>query len=445
MKMPIMDGWEFCRQLEGKDHPPIAVLTAAADPAERARRGERRRMGTQAVQTGRGARGRETVFARRYVQHHTGLRGAAPVRSAHVESPRDRELAVSAAARRQSGRVVAVGRRSLCGGEAADKPVFVSIGYAACHWCHVMAHESFEDAATREADERAVRQHQGRSRGAPRCRHDLHERDPGDGRGRRLAALGVLLARRSAVLPRHVLPEGAAVRSAELHGSAARDGRRVQARAAPTPRTTRSRWSTACSASTSTIAAAREMGQVGKLDASLLIAAGQAARRALRSEARRARRRAEVSVELEPRSARARRAGFRSATPRASAFDALGARHGRGRHLRSSRRRLRALLGRREVARAALREDALRPGAAARHLRERRRDGRPVRAARRGGDRRDGRVPRARAVRLRRRAVVVARRRQRRRGGQVLRVDAGAAARGARAGERARVRRTRTA
>ncbi|HTX63866.1 MAG TPA: thioredoxin domain-containing protein, partial [Acidimicrobiales bacterium] len=26
-----------------------------------------------------------------------------------------------------------------------DKPLFVSIGYAACHWCHVMAHESFED------------------------------------------------------------------------------------------------------------------------------------------------------------------------------------------------------------------------------------------------------------------------------------------------------------
>ncbi len=27
-----------------------------------------------------------------------------------------------------------------------DKPVFVSIGYSTCHWCHVMAHESFEDA-----------------------------------------------------------------------------------------------------------------------------------------------------------------------------------------------------------------------------------------------------------------------------------------------------------
>lgn len=29
-----------------------------------------------------------------------------------------------------------------------DVPVFVSIGYAACHWCHVMAHESFEDEET---------------------------------------------------------------------------------------------------------------------------------------------------------------------------------------------------------------------------------------------------------------------------------------------------------
>ena len=30
----------------------------------------------------------------------------------------------------------------------AGKPVLLSIGYAACHWCHVMAHESFEDQAT---------------------------------------------------------------------------------------------------------------------------------------------------------------------------------------------------------------------------------------------------------------------------------------------------------
>ena len=29
---------------------------------------------------------------------------------------------------------------------AQDRPIFLSIGYSACHWCHVMAHESFEDA-----------------------------------------------------------------------------------------------------------------------------------------------------------------------------------------------------------------------------------------------------------------------------------------------------------
>ena len=31
-----------------------------------------------------------------------------------------------------------------------DKPVFLSIGYSTCHWCHVMAHESFEDAQIAE-------------------------------------------------------------------------------------------------------------------------------------------------------------------------------------------------------------------------------------------------------------------------------------------------------
>ncbi|MHB1923398.1 MAG: thioredoxin domain-containing protein [Acidimicrobiales bacterium] len=33
---------------------------------------------------------------------------------------------------------------------ASDRPVLLSIGYSACHWCHVMAHESFEDQATAE-------------------------------------------------------------------------------------------------------------------------------------------------------------------------------------------------------------------------------------------------------------------------------------------------------
>jgi len=40
------------------------------------------------------------------------------------------------------------GAEAFAEAKAADKPVLLSIGYAACHWCHVMAHESFEDEAT---------------------------------------------------------------------------------------------------------------------------------------------------------------------------------------------------------------------------------------------------------------------------------------------------------
>jgi len=37
------------------------------------------------------------------------------------------------------------GHEALARAKAEDKPLFVSVGYASCHWCHVMAHESFED------------------------------------------------------------------------------------------------------------------------------------------------------------------------------------------------------------------------------------------------------------------------------------------------------------
>jgi uncharacterized protein YyaL (SSP411 family) len=39
------------------------------------------------------------------------------------------------------------GAEALDRARAEDKPIFLSIGYSACHWCHVMAHESFEDPA----------------------------------------------------------------------------------------------------------------------------------------------------------------------------------------------------------------------------------------------------------------------------------------------------------
>ena len=37
------------------------------------------------------------------------------------------------------------GEEALAKARTENKPIFLSIGYAACHWCHVMAHESFED------------------------------------------------------------------------------------------------------------------------------------------------------------------------------------------------------------------------------------------------------------------------------------------------------------
>jgi len=38
----------------------------------------------------------------------------------------------------------------LAAAQARERPILLSIGYAACHWCHVMAHESFEDPAIAE-------------------------------------------------------------------------------------------------------------------------------------------------------------------------------------------------------------------------------------------------------------------------------------------------------
>ena len=40
------------------------------------------------------------------------------------------------------------GEEALARARAEDKPIFLSVGYSACHWCHVMEHESFEDAET---------------------------------------------------------------------------------------------------------------------------------------------------------------------------------------------------------------------------------------------------------------------------------------------------------
>ena len=40
------------------------------------------------------------------------------------------------------------GDEALNRARAEDKPILLSIGYSACHWCHVMERESFEDQDT---------------------------------------------------------------------------------------------------------------------------------------------------------------------------------------------------------------------------------------------------------------------------------------------------------
>ena len=104
-----------------------------------------------------------------------------------------------------------------CGGVAAleearrlDRPILLSIGYAACHWCHVMAHGSFEDADVAEVMNALF----------VNIKVDREERPDLDqvymsalssaGSAWRLAAHHVLDAGRRTLLGRHLLPQGGA-------------------------------------------------------------------------------------------------------------------------------------------------------------------------------------------------------------------------------------------
>ena len=184
-----------------------------------------------------------------------GVRGHGFARMGHgkerirdAESPRLRDIPVPAAARRQPRGLVSVGRRGVrARARDEDKPILVSIGYAACHWCHVMEHESFEDAAIAAVMNDALRVHQGRPRGAPGRRRDLHGRRAGDDRPRRLAAERVPDARRRAVLRRHLLPARAAPRAAVLARGAGRR-RATRGRRSATRSTTAARANRAAAA-----------------------------------------------------------------------------------------------------------------------------------------------------------------------------------------------------
>ena len=102
----------------------------------------------------------------------------------------------------------------------ANKLIFLSIGYASCHWCHVMQRESFKDEATAKLiNENFIPVKVDRE-----SRPDVDELYMayvvGSDRPRRLADDRVHDPRSLAGLRRHVLPAGARVRHAVVLGAA---------------------------------------------------------------------------------------------------------------------------------------------------------------------------------------------------------------------------------
>src|SRR4029453_6054483 len=100
------------------------------------------------------------------------------------------------------------GEEALAKTRAEDKPILLSIGYAACHWCHVMEHESFEDEAIAALmNERFVN-----------IKVDREERPDLDQINKLAAPL----------FPGHVLPAAGEVRHARLPPGAHRARRRLR-------------------------------------------------------------------------------------------------------------------------------------------------------------------------------------------------------------------------
>ena len=148
-----------------------------------------------------------------------------------------------------------------------DKPIFLSIGYSTCHWCHVMEHESFENQDVAGGAQRELRLDQGRSRGAARRRPRLHDVRPVDDRVRRLADDGLPHARAEAVLRRHLLSAAFEMGPARVHRSARRDRARLEARSRARRLRRRRSCSTGCRRSPAPTAASQAESTVAGTEA----------------------------------------------------------------------------------------------------------------------------------------------------------------------------------
>ena len=305
-----------------------------------------------------------------------------------------------------------------------DVPVLLSVGYAACHWCHVMAHESFEDAATAShMNDRFTN-----------VKVDREERPDVD--AVYMQATTAMTGQGGWPMTVLLTPDGEPFFAGTYFPDRPRHGqpafRQVLEALSEAWRTRRDEVTkVAADVVAATCAGHRPLAGEEPIDADVLAAAVGLARRRRStarpagSGARRSSRRRWCwsscsGTQRAPATPNA--SGMADRTLRAMARGGLYDQLGGG----FARYSVDAVLGG-----AALREDALRQRAAARRLR-------PLVAAERrpaggAGGARDRRVPADRAAHRPGRVRLRARRRQRGGRGQVLRLDAGAAARGARA------------
>ena len=306
-----------------------------------------------------------------------------------------------------------------------DVPVFLSVGYAACHWCHVMAHESFEDPAVAEAvNSRLVA-----------IKVDREERPDID--AVYMSATQAMTGQGGWPMTVFMTPDGEPFYCGTYFPRAqfvqlvtavseswAKNKERISGES--------QRISAALAENAAALSGLG--GAAGELNLEQVTAHGGGRPGVgLRRGQRRLRRGAEVPafdgarVPAPPPRAHRRRGG---------ALDGRGDLRGDGPrgHVRPARRRVRPVQRGRQLDRAALREDALRQRAAGRGLHP------PVAAdgVRPGppGGRGDLRLHGPRAAHPRGRPVRLARRGQRRRRGRVLRLDPGRAPGGPRRGRR---------
>ena len=251
------------------------------------------------------------------------------------------------------------GPEALAEAKRSNRPILLSVGYAACHWCHVMAHELFEDEATALVmNELFVN-----------IKVDREERPDID--QIYMNALHLLGEQGGWPLTMFLTPQAEPVWGGTYFPKESRYGRpaftdilhEVARLFREEPQQDRAEPRVAADSAGRQGAAGgeshdrRERARRG----------GEPGRQHVRFRQWRPARRAQVSAAGDSGNALARRHAHRR---RALLRDgrAFAGSHVRGRHLRPSRRRLFALFGRRALAGAAFREDALRqraaPGAA---------------------------------------------------------------------------------